>query len=489
MSDLLWTSAEIVAATGGRPVGALPSGVTGVSIDTRSLEAGDAFFAIKGEQFDGHGFLRQALAAGAGLLIVAEHKLPALGSIAAPMIVVDDVLAALVKLADAARRRSQARIVAVTGSVGKTTTKDALRHVLGAQGSVHASAASFNNHWGVPLTLARLPADTRFAVFEIGMNHPNEIRPLVKLVRPHVAVVTLIAPAHLGFFRDLEEIATAKGEIFEGVVAGGAAIVNADDPLTSSVLVPLAAAAGVTRITRFGESPKADFVLTGFEPLGEGSHVTARIDGTDVDFRLPSSGRHLVQNVLAVLGACDLLGADVTQAAEALSSWRASKGRGERHDLCLSDTCRITLLDESYNANPTSMRAAFSLLAGVRPMAGGRRIAVIGDMLELGEFSSGLHADLAEPLLASGATLAILVGPEMEALAEALGDRMEWEWHPKAGEVRESLLQYLRDGDVVVIKASKGIGFAKLVDELLKASMPQRVEGRAPTHNDLRQEG
>ncbi len=187
MTAPLWTGPELAAATGGRPIGALPTAVTGVSIDTRTLKPGDAFFAIKGEAFDGHAFLRQATAAGASMLVVSEQKLPALGAVGLPIVVVDDVLKALERLGSAARDRSKARIVAVTGSVGKTTTKDALRHVLGAQGTVHASVASFNNHWGVPLTLAQLPADTRFAVFEIGMNHPDEIRPLVKLVRPHVA--------------------------------------------------------------------------------------------------------------------------------------------------------------------------------------------------------------------------------------------------------------------------------------------------------------
>jgi UDP-N-acetylmuramoyl-tripeptide--D-alanyl-D-alanine ligase len=243
MSDL-WTSEAMVEAMGGRPFGRLPEGVPGISIDTRTLKRGEAFFAIKGERHDGHDFATAAHVAGAGLLVVAEEKLPALGRISVPMIVVVDVLAALEKLGAAARARSDAKIIAVTGSAGKTTTKEALRHALSAVGKVHASDKSFNNHWGVPLTLARMPADCGYAIFEIGMNHPGEIRPLVKLVRPHIAIVTLIAAAHLGYFKDLAEIAHAKAEIFEGVAPGGTALINRDDA-HFALLQKLARKAGV----------------------------------------------------------------------------------------------------------------------------------------------------------------------------------------------------------------------------------------------------
>ncbi len=220
----LWTADALIEAMGGRPIGPMPQTVTGISIDTRSLKPGDAFFAIKGEAMDGHDFATAAIKAGAGLLVVAEGKLPALGRLTAPMIVVPDVLAALEKTGVAARARTKAKIIAVTGSAGKTSTKEALRHALSAVGKVHASDKSFNNHWGVPLTLARMPADCDYAIFEIGMNHEGEIRPLVKMVRPHVAIVTLIAAAHLGHFKTLDEIATAKAEIFEGVEPGGSAL-------------------------------------------------------------------------------------------------------------------------------------------------------------------------------------------------------------------------------------------------------------------------
>jgi UDP-N-acetylmuramoyl-tripeptide--D-alanyl-D-alanine ligase len=488
MSAPLWTGAALAAATGGRPIGALPEAVTGVSIDTRSLKPGDAFFAIKGDAFDGHAFLRQASAAGASMLVVSKQKLPALGAVGLPMVVVDDVLKALELLGSAARDRSEARIVAVTGSVGKTTTKDALRHVLGAQGTVHASAASFNNHWGVPLTLAQLPADTRFAVFEIGMNHPDEIRPLVKLVRPHVAVVTLIAAAHLGFFKSLEHIAEAKAEIFEGVVPGGTAVLNADDPMTA-YLMQAAQAAGVTRITTFGEEEGADYRLAGFRPSVTGSRIVAKVDGAQVEVQLGSGGRHLVQNALAVLGAADLLGADVEQAAKALGSWRAGKGRGERHVLPLGDgSGEWTLIDESYNANPASMRAALALLAQAAPGPSGRRIAVMGDMLELGEFSADLHAELAGPILDAHPDLVLLAGEEMRGLDAGLERLVRHEWHASPDELRESLVRHLRPGDVVMAKASKSIGFSKIVDDLIRIhSAPASAASGSAAPSDLGQ--
>lgn len=482
----LWTAAELVAATGGRPVGTLPASIAGISIDTRSVEPGDAFFAIRGERLDGHAFLRPATVAGATLLVVSEQKLPALGAVGAPLLVVDDVLVALERLAAAARARTQARIAAVTGSVGKTTTKDALRHVLEAQGEVHASAASFNNHWGVPLSLARLPREARFAVFEIGMNHPGEIRPLVKLVRPHVALVTLIAPAHLGHFRDLAEIAEAKAEIFEGLGADGTAVVNADDPMTPQ-LSEAARRCGVRRVATFGEATDADYRLDAFEPSDEGSDCFARIDGTPVEIHLGSPGRHLAQNVLAVLGVADLLGADAEAGAASLGTWRAGRGRGARLAVPLGGG-EATLIDESYNANPASMRAALLVLKGAEPSDGGRRVAALGDMLELGTRSGELHAGLADAVLDSGADALFLAGPEMRALAAAAGERVEVRWHPDARELGASLRDYLRPGDVLMMKASKSIGFYALADDLARGvSAPGEAPPSAPAHSSVRQ--
>ena len=487
MSTALWDIPALMAAMDARPVGDLPETITGISIDSRTLEPGEAFFAIKGEQFDGHNFLTAATKAGAALHVVSEQKLPALGRVQSPLLVVDDVLKALTRLAEAARARSQAKIIAVTGSVGKTTTKEALRHGLSACGSVHASAASFNNHWGVPLSLARLPEDARFAVFEIGMNHPGEIRPLVKLVRPDLAIVTLIAPAHLGHFRDLDEIAEAKAEIFEGLVDGGTAILNGDDAQCGR-LATLARAAGVSRIATFGEAAGTDFRLTSFAPSPDGAEMTATIAGEAVRVTLAPSGRHMAQNVLAVLGAAKLAGADIQAVAAALGSWRAVKGRGARHRLPLPGGGTITLIDDSYNANPASMRAALDVLKTETTGEGGRRIAVIGDMLELGTHAPSLHAELAGAIEAAGVDRVYMAGNEMKALDDVLENRVPREWHENVDELLASLLGAARPGDVIMVKASKSIGFGPLVERLIAHHAPE-TSGDAASHSSPRSSG
>lgn len=463
--SVLWTSEALVDAMGGRPLGPMPEGISGISIDSRSLQPGDAFFAIKGEAMDGHDFATAAIKAGAGVLVVAEGKLPSLGRLTAPMIVVQDVLAALEKLGVAARARSSAKIIAVTGSAGKTTTKEALRHVLSAVGTVHASAQSFNNHWGVPLTLARMPGDCDYAVFEIGMNHPGEIRPLVKMVRPHVAIVTMIAAAHLGFFRNLDEIAKAKAEIFEGIEPGGAALLNRDDARWK-LLDKMARAAGVEHVFGFGENARSTYKLTKCELHAGHSDITARIGGQDVVARVGAPGRHMVQNVLAVLGAAHLVEADIAKVAEALADLSAERGRGKRHVL-RHPKGPITLIDESYNANPASMAAAMALLNATPVTGEGRRIAVLGDMLELGDHSAKLHAALAELIVGTGTHTVFLGGPEMRALADILPDEIKTEYRAGAEELKPLLLSTLKAGDVVMIKSSKGIGFSKLVEALL----------------------
>jgi UDP-N-acetylmuramoyl-tripeptide--D-alanyl-D-alanine ligase len=471
--SFLWTSDALVAAMGGRPLGQMPDGITGISIDSRSLQPGDAFFAIKGETMDGHDFATAAVKAGAAVLVIAEGRLPALGRLTAPMIVVPDVLVALEKLGIAARERSKARVIAVTGSVGKTTTKEALRQVLGSVGSVHASDKSFNNHWGVPLTLARLPEHTEYAVFEIGMNHPGEIRPLVKMVRPHVALVTLVAPAHLGFFKNVDEIARAKAEIFEGVEPEGAALLNRDDP-RANVLNKLARAAGVGRVYGFGENARATYRLVDCVLHADHSTVTAKVAGQEMVLRIGAPGRHMVQNALAVLGAAHLVGADVAKAALALGSLSAEPGRGKRYVL-RHPKGAFTLIDESYNANPASMTAAMDLLNST-PVAGdGRRIAVLGDMLELGEHSAKLHAALAGLVVGSETSTVLLGGPEMQNLAEALPTDIQVAYRPGAEELKPLLVETVGPGDVVMIKSSKGIGFSKLVDALLK-TFPAETE-------------
>lgn len=466
---LLWTSKDMVSAMGGRPIGMLPEGITGLSIDSRSVSAGEAFFAIKGDRVDGHDYAGLAVANGASLIVVSEAKLPALGRLSVPMIVVEDVLAALVKLGIAARRRSRAKIVAVTGSVGKTTTKEMLRHALERSGKVHAAVASFNNHWGVPLTLARMPDDVDFGVFEIGMNHADEIRPLVKMVEPHVAVITTIAAAHLGHFNSLEEIAAAKAEIFEGVLPGGAAILNRDIP-QFGFLDEKAQEAGIEKIYTFGQHAKADFRLADFDGGAEGSTIWAVLNGETVEVHIGAPGRHIAENAMAVLGASILLGADLAGAIEALGALKPVKGRGQRHRLLMASATGegvLTLIDESYNANPASMRAAIALLAACTPEGAGRRVAVLGDMLEMGTFSQSVHEDLAGPLLAAGIEHVWLAGAEMAALRDALPESVHVTYRETTEELAKHVLSSVVSGDVLMVKSSLGLGFGKIVAALL----------------------
>ena len=382
------------------------------------------------------------------------------------MIVVPDVLAALERAGAAARERSSAKVIAVTGSAGKTSTKEALRHALSAVGKVHASDKSFNNHWGVPLTLARMPADSDFAIFEIGMNHEGEIRPLARLVRPHIAVITLIAPAHLGHFKSLDEIARAKAEVFEGVEPGGAALLNRDDPRWS-VLAKMAKAAGIATVRGFGEHARANYRLTNLAMHPDHSLISALVGEREVAARIGIPGRHVVQNALAVLGAVDLAGADVEKAALSLADLAAEPGRGKRHVL-KHPKGEITLIDESYNANPASMKAAIALLDATPVSGEGRRIAVLGDMLELGSHSAKLHSALAALIKGTRTDLILLAGPEMKSLAEALPDELPKEYRACVEDLKPVLIDALRPGDVVMIKSSKGIGFSKLVEALIK---------------------
>ncbi|MBX3568429.1 MAG: UDP-N-acetylmuramoylalanyl-D-glutamyl-2,6-diaminopimelate--D-alanyl-D-alanine ligase [Rhizobiaceae bacterium] len=463
--SLLWSADGLIAAMHGRPVGTMPDGITGVSIDSRSLQPGEAFFAIKGETMDGHDFATAAVKAGAALLVVAEGKLPALGRLTAPMIVVPDVLAALENLGRAARARSRAKVIAVTGSVGKTTTKEALRHVLSAVGTVHASDKSFNNHWGVPLTLARLPADADYAVFEIGMNHADEIRPLVKMVRPHVAIITLIAAAHLGHFKDLDAIAQAKAEIFEGIEPGGTALLNRDDSRWK-LLEGLARQAGVEHVAGFGENARAQYRLVKCALAAGHSDITVKLGSKAVDLRIGAPGRHIVQNALAVIGAARIAGADIGKVAAAFATLQPERGRGRQHRLAVGEGT-FTLIDESYNANPASMKAAIDLLDATPPQDGGRRIAVLGDMLELGDHAARLHAGIAADIAATRTEIVLTAGPLMRSLADNMPSGVTGEYRPTVEELKPVLLDTVGPGDVVMVKSSNGAGFAKLVNALL----------------------
>ncbi|HET7413841.1 MAG TPA: UDP-N-acetylmuramoylalanyl-D-glutamyl-2,6-diaminopimelate--D-alanyl-D-alanine ligase, partial [Pararhizobium sp.] len=461
----LWTAEAMIEAMEGRPVGSLPQGITGISIDSRTLAAGDAFFAIKGDRFDGHDFVSGAIINGAALLVVSEAKLPALGRLTVPLIVVDDVLAALGRLGEAARARSEAKIVAVTGSVGKTTTKAMLAQALRPSGTVHAANASFNNHWGVPLTLARMPAEAKFGVFEIGMNHAGEIRPLVKMVRPHVAVVTTVVAAHLGHFKNLGEIAAAKAEIFEGLEPGGAALLNRDNEKFSA-LKKRAEACGVKHILSFGGHKQADFRRLDVTLHADRSEMRVKIGDDALDVTIGAPGRHIVDNAVAVLGAVSLLGGDVEAAARTLAGATAQKGRGARHVLQHPDG-PFLLIDDSYNANPASMRAALAVLAAVPVGKGGKRIAALGDMLELGRFSAKLHAELAGPVAAAGVDRLYLVGDEMAALAEAVPENLPVKRFADAVSLADALKAEVGPGDAVVVKSSLGLGFGRVVAALL----------------------
>ena len=461
----LWTTDELVTAMSGRPVGHMPQGITGISIDSRSITPGEAFFAIKGDRVDGHNYATFAVANGAALLVVAEGKLAGLGRLTVPMIVVDDVLAALARLGMAARDRVAGRVIAVTGSVGKTTTKEMLRHVLSPSGKVHASAASFNNHWGVPLTLARMPRDTDYGVFEIGMNHPDEIRPLVKMVRPHVGIITSIAAAHLGNFASLEEIAHAKAELMEGVVPGGHAILNRDSEFYP-LLEKAAQDNGIDHIIGFGENPRADIRLAEYTATVDGSSVWATLGGHTLELAIGAPGRHIAENALAVLGAVSVTGADLDLAIAALSTLKAEEGRGRKHRLQTAEG-PFTLIDESYNATPASMRAAIALLSTTVPEGEGRQVAILGDMLEMGEFSADVHAGLADPLLSCGIEHVWLAGPDMAALRDALPDTLAVEYRPDATTLTGYVLDHVRPGDVLMIKSSKGTGFSRIVSALI----------------------
>jgi UDP-N-acetylmuramoyl-tripeptide--D-alanyl-D-alanine ligase len=475
----LWTLDDMAAAMKAARSGALPAQVPGISIDSRTLGKGDAFFAIQGENRDGHDFVEAALKAGAGLVVVARGSRNRFAA-DAPLLAVDDVLGALRDLGRAARARSHATIVAVTGSVGKTSTKEALRLALAADGETHASAASYNNHWGVPLSLARLPASAKYAVFEIGMSHAGEITPLTQLVRPHVAIVTTIEPVHLEYFGSLAKIADAKAEIFAGIEPGGAAVLNRDNGQYAR-LAAAAKAAGVKRIVSFGEHAQADAQLMRHSLHAECSTVQARILGQDVTYKLGAPGLHLVLNSLAVLAAAALAGADLALAALALVNLKAAPGRGTRMHLAVPGGSAL-LIDESYNANPASMRAAIALLGQAPVGPRGRRIAVLGDMLELGHEGPAMHRSLAGPIQAAKVDLVFCSGAQMRSLWEALPSATRGGYAESAAALEPSVLGAIRDGDAVMVKGSLGSKMGPIVKALERqfsqaAALDQAVQG------------
>lgn len=459
-TPVLWTSEDAAAATGGRVTAAWRA--TGVSIDSRTVSPGDLFVAIRGPNFDGHAFVAQALAQGAAAALVATvpEGLPD----GAPLLVAADTLDALGALGKAARARTKARVIGVTGSVGKTSTKEALAHVLNAQGKTYATPGSFNNHWGVPLSLSRLPADADFAVFELGMNHPGELGPLAMMVRPDVAVITTIEAVHLEHFGTLDAIADAKAEIFEGTEPGTVVVLNRDNAQFGR----LAAAArerGITQIWGFGTAEGTEGRLIGCDLLETGSTVTAEVRGERLDYEVSLPGRHQVMNSLAVLLAVAAAGGDTEAAAEALASLTPVKGRGVQRRIETPDGA-FTLIDESYNASPAAMRAAFAVLGRIAPEEGGRRIAILGDMLELGAAGPRLHAELADALSAAKVERVHGCGPNTRILLNALPDPMSGMWAETSGGLLPHITHAVRPGDVVLVKGSAGSKMGPVVAAL-----------------------
>jgi len=461
--DLLWTGIDAAAACGAQALGGTAWSATGVSIDTRTLRSGDLFVALKGEASDGHDFVRAAFEKGAAAALVSDAALdPA--SAGGPLLLVDDTLRGLEGLGRAARGRSRARIVAVTGSVGKTSTKEALRHVLAAQARTHAAEASYNNHIGVPLTLARLPADARWAVCEVGTNHPGEIEPLARQVRAHVGIVTNIEAVHIGYFGSVDAIAEEKARLFVGM-EDGTAVLPRDNPYHSR-LVEWARDAGVPHCVGFGEHDAAEFRLLDCDLDDTGSTVRALARGVEVRYRLGAPGRHWVLNSLAALAAAVALGADLGASVAAFAGVSAPAGRGARRQVALA-AGTVELIDESYNASPPSMRAMLALVAAAKPGPGGRRVLVLGDMLELGPDSDAVHAALAPDVEASGAGVVFTAGTGMAALHRALPPKLRAAHAPDSTRLAQRVVESLQAGDVVAVKGSLGSKMKVIVEAIL----------------------
>ncbi len=460
----LWTKADAAAATGGRAQGLWhDAGLCGVSIDTRTIRPGDLFVALT-DQRDGHDFVAQALEKGAAAALVS--RLPEGLSPDAPLLLVPDVLEALVALGRAGRARMTGKVVAITGSVGKTSTKDMARAALAGQGRIHAAEASYNNHWGVPLTLARMPADTDFAIIEIGMNHPGEIEPLARLARPHVAMITTVAAAHLEAFGAIEGIAREKGAIFAGLEPAGTAIIP--EYLTVTPILRDCADAAGAIVIGFGGFGMAQLVKA--EAVAGATRVRARILGAVVDYTVQSAGTHFAMNSVGVLAALAAAGADLAPAAKALEDWLPPKGRGAVEELG-----GIRLIDDAFNSNPTSLSAGLATLARLE---GGRRVAILGDMLELGPDEIEMHRAMAEDAAMESVDLVHLAGTRMRALYEALPPAKRGIWTEDAAGLVDRLDQLTATGDIVLVKGSKSSKVSTVVDALRRSRESSGPEQR-----------
>ncbi|RED54110.1 UDP-N-acetylmuramoyl-tripeptide--D-alanyl-D-alanine ligase [Aestuariispira insulae] len=462
----LWTAKKAEKATNGKSTARWKAG--GVSIDSRSITKGDLFVAIVGPNHDGHDYLKAAAKAGAAAAMVDKAHAKKLKKAPLPLLVVKDTLKGLVDLAAAARKRTKARVIAVTGSVGKTGTKESLAKALSSFGRTHATLGNLNNDIGLPLTMARMPKDTEFAVLEMGMNHPGEIAPLSELARPHIAVITTVQAVHLEFFDSVHDIADAKAEIFQGLGKKGTVLLPRDHPLFH-YLRSQALCDGVSEksILGFGAHWEADIRLADFEANTEKSHVEAVIGSDSYKYDLAMPGRHWAVNSLIVLGVAERFGLSVQQAADALIELKPSKGRGARAQVTLPKGGSFTLIDESYNASPAAMKAAFKVLGESHTGDGGRRIAILGDMLELGEAAAELHAGLARDLAADKIDRVYTVGPVMAHLRDALPKTRRAAYAERSTEIINTVLRAIRHGDVVMIKGSLGTNMAPIVQALL----------------------
>jgi len=459
-NDTLWTADEAVKATGGHATSEWTA--RRVSIDSRTAQSGDLFVALNGPHFDGHDFIAGALKGGASAAVV--HRMTETLSGDAPLLLFNDTMLALEAVGNAARARTKAKFIAVTGSVGKTSTKEALRLALATAGNTYATTGNLNNQWGVPLSLANMPRNSRFGVFELGMNHAGEIGPLSRQVRPEIAIVTTVAPAHLEFFASVEAIADAKAEIFEGMPKDGIAILNRDDGHFAR-LSDHARHHGISRIIGFGKHEEATARLIDYAAEGEGGRIRARILGREVSYVIGAAGLHQAINSLAVLAAVMSLNVDVDIAAAALTQMQALKGRGQRSRVALAGGS-FEIIDESYNASPAAMRAAIQVLALTKPARGARRIVVLGDMRELGPEGARLHADLAADLSAAGVDLVFTAGPLMASLNSALPAALRGAHFSDSASLAPAVLEAMRPGDIVLVKGSLGSRMGPIVEAL-----------------------
>jgi len=463
----LWTAQEVEQATGGKATGSFDA--TGVSIDTRTLKKGEIYLALKGEALDGHDYVEAAFKAGASAAIVKKGFTSSSGA----LVHVDDTMTALEKLGIASRARSKAKIIAVTGSAGKTGTKEMLFIVFSALGKTHASKKSFNNHWGVPLSLANMPKDAAYGVFELGMNHAGELEKLTQQVRPHIAIITTIEPVHIEFFKNAEAIADAKAEIFSSMGKDGIAILNLDNPHFARLKVH-AEKAGLGKILSFGEDDEAQSRLIDCELHADSTKVTADILGERVKYKLNIPGKHITLNSLSALTAVKAAGGNLGIAVEALKNSEPVEGRGNRILVTIAEgQPPLVIINESYNANPASMLAAFEVFAMVEPAAGGRRLAVLGDMLELGRDGPVLHATLANPLLKAKADLLFCCGPMMDALYQTLPPDWRGAHTKESQELAQVVAAAVRPGDVILVKGSKGSKMPYVIQALQLMALPQ----------------